>query len=583
MKKIVALLLSAVLMLSCVSGLAENTKHERVYVVAAADGTVKSLTDNIRLENADELTEIVDRTMLTGIQNVGGQETFSLEGETLTWQAQGQDITYQGTSDKAPGFLPVVTLTLDGQEIDAAVLKEKTGEAVLTVSYQAQESVPALAFTLLPLPAEEVSDLQLENAAVLSEMGQQVLVGWAVPGVDADLALPTSFTASFHADHADLSWMLTLSTSDPIDAVCKKLEERIEIDPHAELTEIETLLTALQSGEALPETTGKAKDIALKINELNDGLTQLNDGAAALAEGTAQLSDGASTLQEGAAQLNTGAAELATGAATLSSGATDAEAGAAALDTGLATITENNDTLNAGAQAIFEAILSTANSQLAASGLDAAGIEIPALTAENYAGVLDAVMTQIDQMITIAQAGASLAPSLDDAISAKLQVAQTAQESLTALKAQLDQISAFVTGLQAYTEGVSQASQGATALHTGLTQLSGGAAALAEGATTLSAGASSLSDGTASLHDGSVALKEGAATLHTDGTQQLKDTLMAAEKEAAEKLLPYVKEDLPRALRIYEETRDNAKNSGYDLRPEDMKAVTVYIIRTDLQ
>ncbi|MBQ9212233.1 MAG: hypothetical protein IJ153_11095, partial [Clostridia bacterium] len=445
MKKIVALLLSAVLMLSCVSGLAENTKHERVYVVAAADGTVKSLTDNIRLENADELAEIVDRTMLTGIQNVSGKEVFSLEGETLTWQAQGKDITYQGTSNQAPTILPVVTLTLDGQEIDPAALKEKTGEAVLTVSYQAQESVPALAFTLLPLPAEEVSDLHLENAAVLSEIGQQVLVGWAVPGVDADLALPTSFTASFHADHADLSWMLTLSTSDPIDAVCKELEERIEIDPHAELAEIETLLTALQSGEALPETTGKTKDIAPKINELNDGVTQLNDGAAALAEGTAQLSVGASTLQEGAAQLNTGAAELATGAAALSSGAADAETGAAALDTGLATITENNDTLNAGAQAIFQAILSTANTQLAASGLDAAGIEIPALTEENYAEMLDAVMTQIDQMITIAQAGASLAPSLDDAIAAKLQVAQAAQESLAALKAQLDQISAFVT------------------------------------------------------------------------------------------------------------------------------------------
>ena len=56
-----------------------------------------------------------------------------------------------------------------------------------------------------------------------------------------------------------------------------------------------------------------------------------------------------------------------------------------------------------------------------------------------------------------------------------------------------------------------------------------------------------------------------------------------AEKEAAEKLLPYVTDDLPKALRIYEETRDSAQNSGYDLLPENMKTVTVYIIRTDLQ
>ena len=73
MKKIVALLLTAIMVLGCVPGLAENTKHERVYIVAATDGTVKSVTDNIRLENADGLDEIVDRTLLTAIQNVGAR------------------------------------------------------------------------------------------------------------------------------------------------------------------------------------------------------------------------------------------------------------------------------------------------------------------------------------------------------------------------------------------------------------------------------------------------------------------------------------------------------------------------------
>ena len=92
MKKIVALLLTAIMVLGCVPGLAENTKHERVYVVAAADGTVKSVTDNIHLENADGLDEIMDQTILTDIQNVGGKENFTLDGETLTWKANGEDI-----------------------------------------------------------------------------------------------------------------------------------------------------------------------------------------------------------------------------------------------------------------------------------------------------------------------------------------------------------------------------------------------------------------------------------------------------------------------------------------------------------
>ena len=41
-----------------------------------------------------------------------------------------------------------------------------------------------------------------------------------------------------------------------------------------------------------------------------------------------------------------------------------------------------------------------------------------------------------------------------------------------------------------------------------------------------------------------------------------------ASEDALEKLLPYVTYDLPKTLRIFEETRDNAQNSGYDLRPE---------------
>ena len=679
MKKIVALLLTAIMVLGCVPGLAENTKHERVYVVANADGTVKSVTDNVRLENADGLDEIVDRTLLTAIQNVGGKEAFTLDGETLTWHAQGKDITYEGTSDKTPAILPVVTLTLDGEEITVDSLKDKIGEAVLTVAYQTNEPLPALAVTVLPLPEEGITDLMLENAAAITILGRQVLVGWAVPGMDEELKLPTSFSAAFHADHAELNWLLTLTTSDPIDAACKELDDRIDLDLHTELDEAKALLTALQSGETLPETSGKTKDIVPKINELNDGLTQLNDGAETLANGAAQLSDGASALKDGAAQLNTGAAELAAGALTLSTGAADAEGGAASLDTGLATIIANNEALNNGAQTIFAAILSSANAQLSASGLDAAGIEIPELTAENYAAVLDAVLLQLnpetlrasaqaqvettvraqveanaDQvrsavetavqdkvlaavlqsagqnmtseqyaqavqagLVSSEQAAAITAAveqqmateevkaqidaavqqqieqliqdntaaylSSDETIAAQLSAAQAAYESLTALKAQLDQINTFVTGLKTYTDGVSQAAAGASQLHTGLTQLNAGATTLSTGAAALSTGAASLSEGADSLYDGTVELKDGAAALHTDGTQKFKDTLTDAEKEVAEKLLPYVTDDLPKALRIYEETRDNAQNSGYDLRPENMKTVTVYIIRTDLQ
>ncbi len=576
MKRMTALMMALVLALGCVPALAENTKHERVYVIASPDGTVQSLTDNIRLENADGLEEIIDRTMLKAIENVGGSESFARSGEALIWHAAGNDIIYQGISNQAPAIMPVVTLTLDGEEITAQTLKEKSGEAVLTVSYQAEAPLPALALSLLPLPETGVTELQLENAAVISVMGRRVLVGWAVPGVDAAWQLPAAFTASFHAEHADLDWMMTLLTSDPIDAACMEIEARMENDLQAELKEMQALLTALQKGEALPSLSGKTQEIGEKINALHDGLTQLNTGAASLDEGAGQVSEGASALKEGTADMVSGLAEMASGASALADGAAQAETGAASLDTGLAALTENNAALTDGAQAIFMAVLSSANEQLAASGL-----EIPALTMENYAAVLETALSQMNPEALQAAAGAQ--GNADGALAARLAAAQAAYESLSALKAELDQVSLFVTGVQEYTAGVSQAAQGAKSLHTGLTELNTGASSLPAGTDALSKGASALSEGVTALHEGALALAEGASALYAEGTEKMMDALLAAEKEAAERLLPYVSETLPEALRIYEETRDNAKNSGYDLRPEGMKTVTVYIIRTDLQ
>ena len=609
-KKIIAMLTALVMVLGCTGALAENTKHERVYVVAGADGTVKSITDSVRLENTDGLDELADRTMLTAIHNVGGNETFTLEGETLTWKADGKNVIYQGTSEKAPVMLPVVTLTLDGEEISAADLKEKTGEAVLTVTYRTEGLAPTLVLSVLPIPEEGISGLKTENAAVLTEAGRSVLVGWAVPNMDASLQLPESFSATFHADHADLGWMMTFCSSDPLEAACREIDARIgDSDPEALLKETAALLTALKDGTDLPRTEGKTKEIVDRINELNNGLKDLDNGALQLAEGAQQVSDGA-----------------------------------AALNTGLGTLEKNNEALNSGAKQIFDAILNTANRQIADSGLADAGITIPTLTAENYVEVLDGVIAQLDPDALKATASAKVAEEVrkqvasnedqiragvqeavqgkvleavlkaagfdmtaeqyaaalkgglvtkdqaaqvdaaleaqmnredilaqtetavqeqikklvtenteaylakDETIAAKLDQAAAAREQLSSLKEQLNQVNTFVSGLKDYTDGVAQASDGA--------------ATLSAGATLVSAGASALQE---------------------TGTKVLKDSILEAEKGAAEKLLPLVEKDLTDALNVWKTTKDHLTDTQYDLKPEGMAQETVYIIRTDLK
>jgi putative membrane protein len=239
-------------------------------------------------------------------------------------------------------------------------------------------------------------------------------------------------------------------------------------------------------------------------------------------------------------------------------------------------------------QKVLEAVLQAAGQEMTAeqytqavkagmvsaeqAAMVSAAVEQQMASDEVKAQIEENVLAQIEQLV---QQNVESYLASDETVAAKLAMAQTAYDSLSALKAQLDQVNTFVTGLQAYTAGTAQAASGASQLHTGLTQLNTGAASLSAGASTLSTGASTLADGASQLSTGAGTLK--------DGMQTMKDTIVGAEKEAANKLLPYVENELADALRIFEETRDSVKTSGYDLRPEGMNAITVYIIRTDLQ
>lgn len=516
MKKLLAALLAAALLMSCcASALGENIKHERVYIVAGPDGDIRSLTDSIRLENKDGLKEIVDVSLLTGIENMSGDEPFTRDGDALIWQAKGNDIVYQGTSDQTPAILPAVTLILDGEAITAAELKNKTGEAVLTVSYRAADTLPALAVTLLPLDDFGMKDIRAENAMILSEAGQRVLVGYAAPGVASDLKLPDHFTVSFHADHANLSWMMTLISADPVRLACKEIDERLPLNLRDTLNLAESLLTALKNGEDLPMQKGlqnlKTNIVLGQVNDFNHSVVKLDDSAQALKDSATALANSAKTLKDSAQK---------------------AQSSAQSLQASLNGLQKDGDALNTQAAALLAAAFQDAKVQLAAMN-----VTVPELTAENYAQALDA---------------AAAGEGQEGDVSAKI----------AALKAQLTQTVQFVNSLKTYTEAAGKAAQGADALNTSLTGLKENADALQSGAS---------------------ALQKDAEKLQKNGTAKVKSTVLTTEKQLAALALPYVQRDALHILELYEQTRDQAQNGGYDLRPEGMQAVTVYVIRTDLK
>lgn len=58
-----------------------------------------------------------DASTLKDIENVKGDETFTQSGNKVTWQADGNDIFYQGTSESELPVTQKLTYYLDGKEV----------------------------------------------------------------------------------------------------------------------------------------------------------------------------------------------------------------------------------------------------------------------------------------------------------------------------------------------------------------------------------------------------------------------------------------------------------------------------------
>ena len=83
---------------------AESGKEETVYVMTDANGAVDEVVVSNWLKNANGDKSLTDTTNLKDIVNVKGDESFKDNGDgTVTWDAEGQDIYYQGTpTEKVP-------------------------------------------------------------------------------------------------------------------------------------------------------------------------------------------------------------------------------------------------------------------------------------------------------------------------------------------------------------------------------------------------------------------------------------------------------------------------------------------------
>lgn len=111
-------------------GTADNavSKEETVYVNAKATGKTSKITVSNWLKNSGSVSgNLTDESNLKNIKNVKGDETYTADGDKLTWSTDGEDIYYQGTSKEKLPVSVKLTYYLDGEKVKPSELKGKSG------------------------------------------------------------------------------------------------------------------------------------------------------------------------------------------------------------------------------------------------------------------------------------------------------------------------------------------------------------------------------------------------------------------------------------------------------------------------
>ncbi len=319
-------------------------KEETVYVVASPDGTSQSVIVSEWLKNKDGSTTIEDASDLKDIQNVKGEETFTQSGDKITWQAEGKDIYYQGTTNKALPVTEKVTYFMDGKEMPPEEMAGKSGKATIRFDYTNNEKttqvidgeehevyVPFTVMTGMILP-EDYTNVEVTNGKVISDGSKKVVVGMAMPGLkeslgleegdlDGELEIPEYVEVSADVENFSLDMSMSVIMNDLVSQA--NLADKFDLnDLEKDLDTLTDASKQLQDGsKELSKGLGTLKDsmkeFASGVNTLKGGITsytngasQLNDGIHTLASSSGTLTEGVGTLNNSAATLNNGVAEL---------------------------------------------------------------------------------------------------------------------------------------------------------------------------------------------------------------------------------------------------------------------------------
>jgi putative membrane protein len=579
-----------------------NEKEETVYIKADASGNVSNVIVSDWIKNYKGDAAITDKTTLSDIVNVKGDETFT-QGENgeIVWQANGNDIYYQGTTQAELPVAVHATYKLDGTEIQPADLVGKSGELTIEYTYDNKSKMSGsntyTPFTVLATTSfttDHFAKVKAENAKVISDGDKYVIVGLAMPGLKDSLDLgkdtkvPESITITAEVTDYEPITVLNVVTAD--------LLNNIKLDDTDKLTDLASSLDDLSEAskklvDGSSDLSSGLTKLADKTSEYTDGVSTLTTGVDAYIEGVSKVSDGIKTLYDSSDKLTSGASALADGAKTLHSGLKEAKKGVDSVAENMTKLSDGASKLKDGASSLNDALTkltagkekeneayatltkTVENNEKIIAALEASGADpsIVKMLKDNTAGQkalaegLTKSGTTIAQGLSQSASGASDLSSGADTLSTGLSKMKTGSSTLKGAMKQL------VTGSESVETGAKELSNGIDTLSTGVTKLYNGSSELGKAS-------SKLSDGASKLNDAGGQLKAGANTA-ADGGKTLAEGMSQFDREGITKLVSAVDGNLQDILDKVDDLKGAAKNyTTFTDSSTDMNSSVKFII-----
>lgn len=483
--KFISLTIITSLMLNPISALA-LTKDENVYTNLNYDGTVASKTVSNRITNSNK-EDIEDETKLKEILNISGNEKYTSKEDKIVWQADGNDIIYQGTTDIDLPIETEIKYYLNDKETDIKDIVGKSGKIKITLNFKNKRIntvkingkleklyTPFVVTVGTMLDVKDNKNISIDNGKTVNTGSRNMIVGIASPGLYDSIKIDElkgldSINISFDTTNFNPKEIYMVATPN--------LLSQTDLNVFKKMDSLYSNINLLQKN----------------MNEIEKGSKKLKDGANNILDGNSKLSQNIKIAQssitkikEGAIGINSGVNQIITSLKAIQSELSnneDLKKSLASLD---ALKNKNNATINA-------LVTKTGKTK------DELKTIYVNYNLKNYTG--------------------------DDAT---LMSVKSTYELIMLLEANNSAIDGTKSNISGLTKKVND---NLTALETGLNKVNVVSGKVSDGLVNLEAGIAKLYNGSVLLVNGSKDLKDGATTL-SNGTKKFN-------KEGINKLSNY--------------------------------------------